>query len=71
MSEADIHFELYRHLQNAIEEEPDRDGITFGTARPEYGESIDGFADIVISTTAVRPCLSSKPKSPVNRGTEI
>lgn len=70
MSEADVHFELYRHLQNAIEEEPDREGITFGTARPEYGENIEGFADIVIfddSGDAVFVVEAKKPGEPGNR----
>lgn len=70
MSEADVHFELYRHLQNAIEDEPDRDGVTFGTARPEYGENIDGFADIVIfddSGEAVFVVEAKKPGEPGNR----
>lgn len=48
MSEADIHFEFYRHLQNAIDDQPVRDGLTLGDVRPEYGENIDGFADIVL-----------------------
>lgn len=70
MSEADVHFELYRHLQNAIEEEPDRDGVTFGTARPEYGENIEGFADIVVfddSGDAVFVIEAKRPGQPGNR----
>ena len=70
MSEADVHFELYRHLQNAIEDKPDRDGVTFGTARPEYGENIDGFADIVIfddSGEAVFVVEAKRPDETGNR----
>lgn len=70
MSEADVHFELYRHLQNAIEENPDRDGVTFGTARPEYGENIEGFADIVVfddNGEAVFVVEAKKPGEPGNR----
>lgn len=70
MSEADVHFELYRHLQNAIEDEPNRNGVTFGTARPEYGENIEGFADIVVfddSGDAVFVVEAKKPGEPGNR----
>ncbi|RJT04760.1 N-6 DNA methylase [Halococcus sp. IIIV-5B] len=70
MSEADVHFELYRHLQNAIEANPDRDGVTFGTARPEYGENMEGFADIVIfdeNGDSVFVVEAKKPGEPGNR----
>lgn len=70
MSEADVHFELYRHLQNAIEDTPDRGGVTFGTARPEYGKNIEGFADIVIFDSngdAVFVVEAKKPGEPGNR----
>lgn len=68
MSEADIHFELYRHLQNAIEENPDRDGITYGTARPEYSEGISGRADIVVFDTNDDPVFVVEAKRPDNGG---
>ena len=70
MSEADVHFELYRHLQNAIEDEPARGGVTFGTARPEYGQNIEGYADIVIfddSGEAVFVVEAKKPGESGNR----
>lgn len=68
MSEADIHFELYRHLQNAIEENPDRGGITYGTARPEYSEGISGRADIVVFDTNDDPVFVVEAKRPDNGG---
>lgn len=70
MSEADVHFELYRHLENAIDNEPDRDGITFGTVRPEFGENIDGFADITVfddNDEAVFVVEAKKPGESGNR----
>lgn len=48
MSEADIHFEFYRHLENAIEDNPIRGSVTYGTARPEFSDGIGGRADIVV-----------------------
>lgn len=68
MSEADIHFELYRHLQNAIEENPDRGRITYGTARPEYSEGISGRADIVVFDTNDDPVFVVEAKRPDNGG---
>lgn len=64
MSEADIHFEFYRHLQNTIEKDPVRDGMVFGDVRPEYGESIDGFADIVIFDDSGNPFVVVEAKAP-------
>lgn len=68
MSEADVHFEFYRHLQNAIEDQPHRNGITFGDARPEYGEDIDGFADIVVFDSAGSPVVVIEAKAPNGSG---
>lgn len=68
MSEADIHFELYRHLQNAIEDNPDRGHITYGTARPEYSEGISGRADIVIFDNNDDPVFVVEAKRPDNGG---
>lgn len=68
MSEADIHFELYRHLQNAIEETPARGQITYGTARPEYGEGIAGRADIVVFDATNAPVFVVEAKRPGNGG---
>jgi len=48
MSEADIHFEFYRHLQNAIEEEPQRGGREYTKVVPEDDEKIEGRADLVV-----------------------
>jgi len=48
MSEADIHFEFYRHLQNAIEKEPQRGSRTYTKVVAEYKEEIDGRADLVV-----------------------
>lgn len=69
MSEADIHFEFYRHLQNAINAQPNRNGITFGDVRPEYGEDINGFADLVIFDKAGDPAavIEAKPAKGKNR----
>lgn len=70
MSEADVHFELYRHLQNAIEEKPERAGITFGTARPEYGsEDMDGWSDIVVFDDSGEPIFVVEAKKPGEPGT--
>lgn len=68
MSEADVHFEFYRHLQNAIEENPTRNGMTYGDVRPEYGEHIDGFADIVIFEADESPAVVIEAKSPNGSG---
>jgi type I restriction-modification system DNA methylase subunit len=68
MSEADIHFELYWHLQNAIAENPARGGITYGTVRPEYGEGIDGRADVVVFDTDDDPVFVVEAKRPDDGG---
>jgi type I restriction-modification system DNA methylase subunit len=64
MSEADVHFEFYHHLRNAIEDEPRRNGITFGEIRPEYGENINGFADIVLFEDDGSPAIVIEAKAP-------
>jgi type I restriction-modification system DNA methylase subunit len=64
MNEAEIHFEFYRHLANAVGENPHRDGITFGDIRPEYGEDIDGFADIVLFEANGSPVVVIEAKAP-------
>lgn len=48
MSEADIHFEFYRHLQNVIDDNPHRGKRTYDKVAPEYGSGIDGFADLIL-----------------------
>jgi hypothetical protein len=68
MSEADIHFELYRHLQNAIDDHPNREQITYGTARPEYSDGIGGRADIVVFDTNDDPVFVVEAKRPDNGG---
>jgi len=47
-TEADIHFELYRHLQNVIERAEPSDGVLFAQCKAEYGQGIKGFADLVL-----------------------
>lgn len=64
MSEADIHFEFYRHLQNAIDDQPTREGITFGDVTPEYSEGTDGFADLVVFDGNGEPIVVIEAKSP-------
>jgi len=68
MDESDIHFEFYRHLENAIEENPDRGNITYGTARPEYREGISGRADIVVFDSNDDPVFVVEAKRPENGG---
>lgn len=68
MSEADIHFEFYRHLANAISDKPQRNGITFGDVRPEYGQDTDGFADIVIMDDDGDPVMVVEAKAPNGSG---
>jgi type I restriction-modification system DNA methylase subunit len=68
MSEADIHFEFYRHLQNAIENEPERGGREYDTISPEYGENIDGFADLAIFDTTGECILIVEAKRPSDTG---
>ncbi|RKD97829.1 N-6 DNA methylase [Halopiger aswanensis] len=68
MSEADVHFELYRHVQNAIDDQPSRGQITFGSARPEYSEGISGRADIVIFDDSHNPILVVEAKKPGDSG---
>ncbi|WP_254530445.1 restriction endonuclease subunit M [Natrinema gelatinilyticum] len=68
MSEADIHFEFYRHLANAIADDPHRNGLTFGDVRPEYGENINGFADIVLFESSGSPAMVIEAKAPNGSG---
>lgn len=68
MSEADIHFEFYRHLANAIDDKPQRDGLVFGDVRAEYSENIDGFADIVLFDTNENPAVVIEAKAPNGSG---
>jgi len=68
MSEADIHFALYHHLQNAIEEEPVRGTIRYGAVRPEYGDGISGRADLVVFDASDNPLLVIEAKKPGEDG---
>jgi type I restriction-modification system DNA methylase subunit len=64
MSEAGIHFEFYRHLANEVDDEPRRNGTTFGKIQPEYGENIDGFADLVLFEADGSPAVVIEAKAP-------
>lgn len=66
-SEARIHFELYRHLQNAIDADGDFDGTTFSEARPEYRVN-GGLADIVVLDERDQPFLVIEAKRPSGPG---
>lgn len=48
MSEAGVHFDFYRHLQNAIDDSSQRGSRTFERVEPEYNQDIDGRADLVV-----------------------
>lgn len=65
-TEADIHFELYRHLQNAIEEKSEYYGIDFAEVTPQL--NVDGgFADIVVKDLR-GPFLVIEAKRETERG---
>jgi hypothetical protein len=64
MSEAGVHFEFYRHLENAIDNSPNRGRITYSSVRPEYGENIQGFADLVLFDDKGDPVLVIEAKRP-------
>ncbi|GAA0212824.1 hypothetical protein GCM10009000_029510 [Halobacterium noricense] len=64
MSEAAIHFDLYHHLQNAIEDGPRRGNRTYGTVSPEFGDGIDGFADLIVFDDDDEPVLTIEAKKP-------
>jgi len=66
-SEARIHFELYRHLQNAIDVDGEFDGTTFSRALPEYRVN-GGLADIVVLDERERPFLVIEAKRPSGPG---
>ena len=68
MSEAGVHFELYRHLENAIDEDSDRGSITYGTVAPEYSTD-EGQADLVVFDQRNSPVLVIEAKRPGDRGT--
>lgn len=68
MSEAAIHFELHRHLANSIDDSPHRGSRTYDSARPEYGNGINGFADLVVFDTSESPVLVIEAKRPSGSG---
>ena len=64
MSEAAVHFELYRHLENAIEDDPRREATSYGTATPEYATNTGGYADLVVENDAGEAVLVVEAKRP-------
>ncbi len=66
-SEAYIHFELYRHLQNTIQKGAEYFGIKFTDIRPEVKIN-GGYADIVIYIEVRKPFLVIEAKRKVERG---
>jgi type I restriction-modification system DNA methylase subunit len=65
ISEAQIHFELYRYLQNAIGAGFSYRGINIARVEPEYSKNIDGFADLVIFDNRERPWLVIEAKKKI------
>lgn len=68
--EAKIHFELHRHLQNAIDAGVSYKGVTFERSEPEYTKDLIGnqSADIVIFDTRGRPWLVIEAKKKLKKG---
>jgi len=67
--EAKIHFELHRHLQNAIEKGVKYRDVTFARSEPEYDENLGGlFADIVVFDKKDRPWLVIEAKKKIPGG---
>lgn len=65
--EAGIHFELYRHLCNAIEKKPTYHGMHFGEVTPE--KIVDsGRADIVVHDARNRPLIVIEAKREEPKG---
>lgn len=64
MSEAGVHFEFYRHLENAIDAEPKRGNRTYQKVVPEFGDGIRGYADLVLFDTSNEPVLVIEAKRP-------
>lgn len=63
MSEAGVHFDFYRHLQNTIDDTPQRGTRTYKRVEPEYSQDIDGRADLVVFD-ADEPVLVIEAKRP-------
>lgn len=68
MSEAGVHFEFYRHLENAIDDEPQRGNRTYEKVVPEFGDGIRGYADLVLFDTSNDPVLVIEAKRPSGQG---
>lgn len=68
LSEAQIHFAFYRHLQNLLDAGFTYRGVNITRAEPEYSKNIDGFADIVIFDNRNQPWLVIEAKKE-SRGT--
>jgi len=68
--EAKIHFELHRHLQNAIEKGVSYKGVTFERSEPEYTKNLIGnqSADIVVFDTKGHPWLVIEAKKRLKKG---
>ena len=66
-TEAIIHFELYRHLKNSIQQGIEYHGIKFTSVRPEVKVN-SGFADIVIYVENRRPFLVIEAKRKMKGG---
>lgn len=65
--EAEIHFELYRHLKNALEERSEYHGIEFGEVSPEQNVN-GGLADIVVKDRRGKPFLVIEAKRRIDGG---
>lgn len=63
MSEAGVHFEFYRHLQNAIDTTPQRGTRTYDYIEPEYSQDISGRADLVVFDSS-EPVIVIEAKRP-------
>jgi len=63
--EAQIHFELYRHIQNSLDLGFFYRNVRFTKAEPEYSKGLTGFADIVIFDNIGRPWLVIEAKKRV------
>ncbi|OUJ19336.1 Type I restriction-modification system methyltransferase and restriction endonuclease [Methanonatronarchaeum thermophilum] len=62
-SEAEIHFELQRHIQNAIDQHNQFNGMKFENSVPELNVN-GGYADIVVFTERKEPFLVIEAKRP-------
>ncbi|MFC7229249.1 N-6 DNA methylase [Salinirubellus salinus] len=64
MSEADIHFEFYRHLTNGITSQAQRGSTEYGAVRPEYSDGLSGRADLVVFDSSNEPIAVIEAKQP-------